>query len=238
MATMGIQESLEILKQAQEIDRELYQIQQELDSIPDAIEQLSAQFETEKSHLSALEARLKETQLRQKQKEGELSEKEGLIRKYDSQLAQVKTNKEYAALQQEIASLKADGSMVEDAVLAILEEIDKIQREVREERERLTHAEKQLHEKKAELNSRTETLKIQLTDLSKKRQEIIALVSPETRELYDKIIEKKKGLALVSVEGEACSACRMEIRPQLLNELHLKEALVVCENCSRILYID
>ena len=51
-------------------------------------------------------------------------------------------------------------------------------------------------------------------------------------------MQKKQGLALVPVEGEVCSACRIEIRPQLLNELELKENLVVCENCSRILYLD
>ena len=109
---MGIQESLAILKRVQEIDREIYQIRQELLSIPEAVRRLTEEFEAEKSHMAQLETKLKEIQLRQKKKEGELNEKESLIRKYDSQLSQVKTNKEYSALQQEIASLKADGSIV------------------------------------------------------------------------------------------------------------------------------
>ena len=235
---MGVQEILEILKRAQEIDREIHQVRQEITSIPETIRQLIEAFEAEKSRLAHLETELKEIQLRQKQKEGELSEKEVLIRKYDSQLTQVKTNKEYSALQQEIASLKADGSMLEDQILGILDEVDRVLREVREERQRLTSIEKESEEKKKELNDRAEGLKTTLTNLNEKRLEIIAQVSPEARALYDKIIEKKGGLALVPVEGEACGACRMEIRPQLLNEIKLKEALVVCENCSRILYLE
>ena len=238
MDTMGTHESLEILKQAQEIDREIHQVQQELASIPETIEELSQQFEAEKSAMIQIDARLKEKQLRQKQREGELTEKEELIRKYDSQLTQVKTNKEYSALQQEIASLKADSSILEDSILNVLDEVDKIQKEVREERERLARVEKECEVRKKELESCVEGLKARLTELTKKRAEIISQVPPEVRELYDKIIEKKEGLALVRIEGEACGACRMEIRPQVLNELKLKEALVVCDNCSRIIYID
>lgn len=236
MHAMGIQESLEILKRTQEIDREIYKVRQELSFIPEAIRQLTDVFEQEKAQMTRLEAALKEAQLRQKQKEGELSEKEALIRKYDSQLTQVKTNKEYSALQQEIVSLKADNSILEDQILGILEEVDRAQNGVREERERLVRVEKELVEKKKELTARTETLKDELATLNGKRVEVISQVPPETRSLYDKIIERKEGLALVPAEGETCSACRMEIRPQLLNELRLKEALVVCENCSRILY--
>lgn len=235
---MGIQEILEILKRAQEIDREIHGMGQEIAFIPETIRQLTEVFEAEKARLNRLESQLKEIQLRQKQKEGELNEKEVLIRKYDSQLTQVKTNKEYSALQQEIASLKADGSILEDQILGILEEMDRAQQEVREERERLAQVEKESQEKKKELTDRAESLKAKLTELNGKRIEMISQVSPEARELYDKIIKKKEGLALVSVDGEACGACRMEIRPQLLNEIKLKENLVVCENCSRILYLD
>ncbi len=235
---MGIQGSIEVLKRVQEVDGEIYRVKRELTFIPESIWEIARAFEAEKSRMAELESQVKQVQLRQKQKEGELSEKEVLIRKYDTQLTQVKTNKEYAALQQEIASLKADNSMLEDEIIAILDEVERVQKEVREERERLARVEKESKEKEGELNQQTETLKQEAVGLAAKRQEIINQVPPETRELYDKIIEKKEGLALVPVEGETCSACRIEIRPQLLNELHLKESLIVCENCSRILYID
>lgn len=235
---MNIHENLEILKKVQEIDREIYRVRQELAQIPEAVQELTRQFEAEKTQLTQLENEVKNVQLRQKQKEGELSEKESLIRKYDTQLSQVKTNKEYSALQQEIASLKADGSLLEDQILGVFDEIERAQKKVKEERERLTSVEKNLKEKKAELEGRAETLKKNLLGLSERRLGAVNQTDPEIRGFYDKIVEKKEGLALVPVEGEACGGCRMEIRPQLLNELKLKENLVICENCSRILYTD
>ena len=235
---MKVEEILEVLKRAQEIDREIYQMRHEIASIPETLQELTRSFEREKMHMSQLEAKLKETQLRQKQKEGELAEKETLIRKYDSQLSQLKTNKEYTTMQQEISSLKADNSILEDEILSILEEGDRVQREFREEKDRLAQAEKETQQKKKELEERERQLQADLKERTAKRSEIIKQVPPEARELYDKIIERKDGLALVPAIGEACGGCRIEIRPQLLNELNLKEALVVCENCSRILFLE
>lgn len=238
MSIMGVQESLEILKKAQEVDGKIYTHRRELAAIPEILHQLSAAFEGEKSRMAQLEARLREIQLRQKQKEGELNEKENLIRKYDAQLMQVKTNKEYSALQSEIASLKADSSILEDAILGTLDEMDQVQRETQGERERLAEVQSELETKKKELGERQETLKVNLADLTEKRNTVMVQVPPEARELYEKIVVKKEGLALVIVEGESCGGCRITLRPQVLNEVKLKESLVICDNCSRILYTD
>ncbi len=233
---MTIQGILNVLKQAQEVDGEIHRLRLEIDSIPDAVRERVQAFESEKLHSSQLETQLKEVQLHQKKKEGELSEKEALIRKYDSQLTQVKTNKEYSVLQQEIASLKADGSILEDEILKVLDEMEQAQKEVREERERLARVEKECEEKKKALLQKSGELKSSLTALNQKRSEILKQVPPEARELYDKIVEKKEGLAIVPVVGEACGACRMELRPQILNDVKLEETLVLCDTCSRILY--
>lgn len=238
MQAMGIQETLEILKQAQEVDREIFGIRHELSLIPETFRHMEHEFEGEKLRLTGLEGELKAAQLRQKQKEGELTEKESQIRKYDSQLSQVKTNKEYAALQQEIASLKADRSLLEDEILGLLDEVEKIQQAVREERNRLGQIEKEWETKKKTLTQQEASLKGNLTTLSDKRTQILTQVPTESRDLYERVVEKREGLALVHVQGEACGACRIEIRPQLLNELGLKESFVICENCSRILYLD
>lgn len=238
MDAMGVQETLDLLKRAQELDRDIYRIRLEIETIPETIQDFEHTFEKEKAQLNQLEAQLREIQLRQKQKEGELAEKEALIRKYDSQLSLLKTNKEYQTMQQEIAALKADNSIIEDKILSIFEELDKVQRQVRQERDRLAVIEKENQVKKKELEERSQKLKADLVELTVKREEAVKQVLPQTRELYEKIIQRKQGLALVQVDGEHCGACRMEIRPQLLNDIKLKENLVVCEHCSRIIYYD
>ena len=53
---MGIQESLDLLKRAQEMDREIYRVRHELASIPEIGHQVAQAFESEKSRTEELEA--------------------------------------------------------------------------------------------------------------------------------------------------------------------------------------
>ena len=78
----------------------------------------------------------------------ETREKE--IKKYQTQLYQIKTNKEYMSLQKEIEGLKADNSVLEDDILESMERIDKLKAEIAEEKERLAAGEKELKEETEE----------------------------------------------------------------------------------------
>jgi len=75
-----------------------------------------------------------------------------------------------------------------------------------------------------------------IESLARQKNEKIKEVNQEIAALYEQIVRNKRGVALVQVQGETCPACQMQLRPQMLNELKLKEKIVICENCSRLLY--
>jgi len=43
---------------------------------------------------------------------------------------------------------------------------------------------------------------------------------------------------MVSVIGDACGACNINLPPQVINEIRLKQELIHCGSCARILYIN
>ena len=235
----GSKESIEILKQAQTLDRELYLAEQQVQRVlPEEKERLRQELEMQKRHLLQLEEELKKIQLKQREKEKQLGEKEANIKKFDGQLSQVKTNKEYSALQQEIASLKADNSLLEEEIIKALDSVEAAEVEVRKEKDRLKQVEKEFQTRQNEIAQKEKTLSDTIEMLKKSREEIMRQVAPDARSLYDLIIQKKQGLALVRVNGEICGACQLQLRPQLINEVRLGRELIVCENCSRILYFE
>ena len=233
-----ITQNLDVLKKAQQMDSEIHRAHILLEEIPSRRAQLKSELELEKVHLNELEKSLKDIQLKLKNKELELSQKEMQIKKLDGQLSQVKTNKEYAALQQEIASLKADNSLLEEGIIHILDEVEAAKDETRKEKEKLAIVEKSFQNKDNEMAEQAKTLQERLVDLKKEREESVAQLPPELGELYNRIAVKKQGLALAVVNGEVCAACQMHLRPQLINEIRLGEQIIVCENCSRILYFE
>ena len=236
--TSSIIPNLDTLKKAQRLDSEIHQSKGLLEEIPSKRAQLKAELESEKGRLHELEKSLKDIQVKLKDRELELSQKEMQIKKLDGQLSQVKTNKEYAALQQEVASLKADNSLLEEGIIHILDEVDAAKDETRKEKEKLVLVTKSFQEKEDEMVAQEKGLQTRLADMQKQREEAVALLPPELRELYSRISLKKQGLALAAVNGESCAACQMKLRPQLINEIRLGEQIIVCENCSRILYFE
>ncbi len=236
--TGAIKDNLDHLKKVQEVDREIYQISLSLEEIPATCVKIKQDLENEKAHLKALEAAFRKLQLTQKEKEGVLAQKEAHVKKLDGQLSQVKTNKEYSALQQEIASLKADNSLLEEDIIRIIDEVEAAEEEVKEEGGRVKQIEKDYTGRESELSQQEKTLREKLQSFKKTREEFMTHVPPDIRSMYDLIIQKKQGLALVPVNGEICGACQLKLRPQLINEIRLGAALVACENCARILYFE
>jgi len=233
-----ITQNLDVLKKAQQMDSEIHHAHTLLEEIPSQRAQLKSDLELEKGRLNELEKSLKDIQLKLKSKELELAQKEIQIKKLDGQLSQVKTNKEYAALQQEIASLKADNSLLEEGIIHILDEVDAAKEETRKEKEKLASITKSFQDRDNEMAGQEKTLQGRLVDLQKEREQSVSQLPPELGELYSRIALKKQGLALAAVNGEVCTACQMKLRPQLINEVRLGEQIIVCENCSRILYFE
>ena len=232
-------ENIDILKRAQTIDRELYLAHRETtQEIPEVRLKNQTALEVEKDHLRQLEADLKKLQMKQKEKEGEMAQKESNVKKFEGQLSQVKTNKEYSALQQEIASMKADGSVLEEEIIKIMDQTEAASEEVKKERERLKMIEKDYQQREVEMDQKNKVLLEKIENLGKERLEIVGQVQPEARALYDLIIQKKQGVALAKISGEICGACQLQLRPQLINEVRMAQTLTVCENCSRILYVE
>lgn len=229
---------LQTLREIQEWDKQIYAFRDQLESIPSEATLSSRDLESEQAKLKQLEAEIKQLQLKQKEREGELASKEENVRKFQAQLAQVKTNKEYSSLQGEIASLKADNSLLEEAIIVLLDQVEDIQVKVRDQKKNVEIKEKEHKGRLQELETKSKNIQEEIKKLSELKKEKIKSVEPEIASLYERIVQKKRGLAFVKVEGEVCGACQMRLRPQILNEVMSGEKVVVCESCSRMLYID
>jgi len=229
---------IEKLKELQKVDSRIFRIKKMLDAKPKDIAAIESQFSGLTSSLKKLEEDLKQVQLQQKNKELELQTKEETVKKQQAQLFQVKTNKEYNALQLEIEKMKADNSVLEEQIIIGLEKIDGFKKAITAEKEQLAAEEKKMHQTKADITVEVKQLKEELDSLSVQRKRIIEFgIKPEVLSLYERILANRGELAIVPLKGNACSGCFMELRPQVVNELRLGK-LLTCETCSRILYVE
>ena len=72
--------------------------------------------------------------------------------------------------------------------------------------------------------------------LQDRRKEVAATLTASVLELYERIRTYRPLPAVAQVRDGLCTACNVRLRPQWYNEIRLSESVMVCENCSRILY--
>ena len=227
-----------VLKQAQVLDKEIYDLNAAAENAPHEIKALDEAFHKQKVYLDQLTQDLRVLQLKHKEFDNDLKAREASIAKMDAQLSQVKTNKEYAALQQEIKSIKADISMVEEKILMLFDEIDAQQGKVNIEKERLKKEEAETSKRKKEIEDEKLKALDRIKTLHAQRQEILKQIDSETVTQYERIVKYKEGIALSPLQDENCGICQITIRPQIQNEVKLGDKMVLCESCGRILYVE
>ena len=235
---IDITSQIDILIKLQGIDTQIYRLNDEKRKKPQALAQLKADFQNETAGLKYAEGKFTALQLKKKEKEGALKSKEDNIGKLRSQLYQIKTNKEYSAMQHEIEGHKADKSLMEDEILLLMEEIDKARTQIAKEKEILAEKEANLKEREKQVGLELQEIEKTLQGLKAQREAVIPDVGKDVLKKYEKILYSKGGLALAQVVNHACQGCYMSLPPQVINEIRMKEKFIICENCTRFLYIN
>jgi predicted nucleic acid-binding Zn-ribbon protein len=63
-------------------------------------------------------------------------------------------------------------------------------------------------------------------------------VSPKSYSTYEKIRKRSKNRAVAEVVDGCCGACHLTLRLQFFQDLRRGDQIMLCENCSRILYYN
>ena len=231
-------DQLETLKQLQALDGALFRLRKQEEEKPQELERVAAEVAAQEAQLKAVEERLKTLQLSQKENEGELQTREAHVKKLQGQLFQVKTNKEYTAIQREMNTLKADNSLLEEAILKLFDAIDHVAKERQREQARAAEQQARFRAARERLDRELISIREEMAQLEQRRDALTPMVPSQALATYEQILDIREGLAMVPLMGESCGGCHRKLPPQVVNQVYLKANLVTCESCSRILYSD
>ena len=238
MPTVDLKTQIIGLIKLQTIDSEIYALRYERASKPLEIKTIEASFEEKKQNLENLEKSSLDLQKQRKDRELELGSKEEGMKKLQTQLYLLKTNKEYQAMLQQISDAKADASVIEDKILQLLEQGDKIKKDIEQEKQKLKEVEKMFIEQKGKIEDRIKQIDERLAQLEAQRNQAAPGIEPKILGQYERILVNRDGLAIASVKDNTCQGCNMFVPPQVINLIKMYERIITCEVCNRMLYIE
>lgn len=233
----SLQDQLTFLIQAQALDRVIDDLTFQKESIPKNIQRHADSLKAEEQISLTIKKEIEESQRARRQDELEVETKNTHIKKLNAQLFEVKTNKEYQAMQSEIEGAKTQRAKAEDGVLQKMMAED-------EKKIELAKAQEQFKRLEQEFKTTESALKVKLADIERelavKLQERVGVVQHiegKILGIYERIRKNTEGVALAQIQGGTCGACYMSIRPQLRIEISKQSELIFCDNCARILYL-
>ncbi len=155
-------------------------------------------------------------------------------------LASLNNYKVQQAAEKEIEHANRQLAVREDSLLASLQELETSISENAELEQAVSQFAGERSEIESEIKSVYPGLEAQEKELKKEREEIIRLILPAYMHTYERIRIQHSGNPVVAADSEhkSCSACHIQIRPQVMVELHKGERIVNCPGCGRILYLE
>lgn len=165
-----------------------------------------------------------------------IKQSEEIIKKYEKQLNSVKNNREYDALNKEINLQRLEIQLSEKKQKEVAEQIKLKKTSLDGLKERLTAKQKELVDKREELNKIIEKTEKEEAVLGKKSDKNRKGIEERLLTAYDKIRTRyRNGLAVVTVQRNACGGCYNQIPPQVQLEIGLRKKIIACEHCGRVL---
>jgi len=229
-------EKIEKLLILQDRDRRLRRLRGELAEIEPERQVLKAKASGAQTGLDNAKNKVKEIESKRKELELEVEAKKELIRKYANQQFQTRKNEEYRALAHEIDGCKAAIFKIEDEEIALMEQGETAQKEVVNATKAAAEAKKLVDDQIAQLGTREQNLKKELSDLEANREELASAVEESVRGRYERLVKHKGENVVVGIQHGVCGGCHMKVPPQILVSCRQQQELVTCSNCGRILY--
>ncbi len=229
-------ESLLKLIELQKQDFALDKLKAVLDKIPVMIANLKAQLEAEKARAGETKARTIALEKKKKEKELELAQKEEQAKKHGAELNTVKTNEAFKALQTEIGFAKQAAGEIETEILMLMEQIDGARKDEKAAAAEVAAEAKKFEAEIAAHEGRLKQAQAEYDAAKAVRDQDAAPIPPQAMRVYDHIRSRGKPDAVVPIEAAICSACRINLAPQVIVEATKLKSLVTCESCQRILY--
>lgn len=187
--------------------------------------------------VDAAKERLKENHEARRALEKDAALYQGRLAKFKDQLAAVKTNREYQAMQHEIATAQADLGAVEEKVLERMMEADTLTADLKQAEAALAVQQKEIEAEKKMLSEELTAVEASLATSCAARDSVLKEMEPRLIALFEQIARARKGLAICSATRDGlCSVCHVRLRPHVFQQVRQNDGIHQCETCQRILY--
>lgn len=233
---LSIEDRLKALYELQVVSSEIDRICTLRGELPLEVQELDDQLEGRNTRLQRMDGEVKKLKGYIEQSRERIRIAQGMIERLQEQLNSVRNDREYDALAKELENQSLDIQLFEKN---IREDQERIQ-EIKDESEALMVEIKEIEEvynlksnELEEIISETRQEEERMRMAAKQLEEVI---EPRVLKAFKRTRKSShNGLAVASIERDACMGCYNKIPPQRILDVHARKKIIACEYCGRVL---
>ena len=239
VAEMTVAEKLKALYDLQMVDTAIDKIKILRGELPLEVQDLEDEIEGLQTRVSKYDDDIDSLEKSIAGKKQEILNAQDLIKKYEEQQNNVRNNREYDSLSKEIEFQTLEIELCNKKIREFTAQVADKKEVMAEAQNSLDERKRDLEGKKAELEDITRDTQKEEEQLSEKSVELQTRIEERLLTAYKRIRSNaRNGLAVVSVQRDACGGCFNQIPPQRQLDIRSRKKIIVCEYCGRILVDD
>lgn len=231
-----VEEKLKAIFMLQEVDSNIDKIRTIRGELPMEVADLEDELAGLNTRVEHIKAEIDNLNDQIAKKKIAVKESKDRIKKYESQQDKVKNNREFDSLNKEIEFQNLEIQLAEKRSKEHAADI--ITKQALLEQTEAVVAEKVavLNLKKSELETIIEETRKEEESLKRISENTTKIVDDRLLAAYRRLRDNtRNGLAVVSIQRDACGGCFNKIPPQRQLDIRQHKKVIVCEHCGRIL---
>ncbi len=236
---LTIEEKLRALYSLQLVDSEIDKIRTLRGELPLEVQDLEDDVAGLETRIGNLRTEIAELEKSVVGKTNEITNSQALIKKYEEQQNNVRNNREFDSLSKEIEFQTLEIELCNKKIREFTAQVAEKKEVMAEAQTALDERIRDLDGKKSELEDITRDTRKEEEQLDEKSSELQTRIEERLLTAYKRIRSNaRNGLAVVSVQRDACGGCFNQIPPQRQLDIRSRKKIIVCEYCGRILVDD
>ena len=235
----SMQEKIMALYELQKIDSQIDEINKVKGELPLEVQDLEDEIEGLKTRIDNINNEIEEFNSLTKQRKREVDQAKIQISHYKEQQNNVRNNREYDSITKEIEYQELEIELAEKRLKEYAAAIKNKKVQLEDAEAVVADRNIDLVAKKSELESIEAETADQVAALEAKAEKAKTKIDERLLTAYGRIRHSvRNGLAVVTVQRDACGGCFNRIPPQRQADVRQGKKLIVCEYCGRILVDD
>jgi uncharacterized protein len=227
---------LDVLIQLQKLEDAAEAARRRIAEEPDRLRELDERIARARDDLAAAKQHLADSQTARRELEKHLAAVQSRLSKFRDQVMEVKTNREYQAMQKEMEGAQREIREFEDKLLEQMLAADEAQATVKRTEATCRVEEVEIAGLREALTQEIGHLREELDRTGRERDQLAPRLAPQVLAMFETVLRMRRGIAVAEAREETCTICHVRLRPQMFNEIRRNDTIIQCGSCGRILY--